>query len=111
MILNTRTVAHCLSLVSHETGVSREAICNTDLRGRNGPITRARAIACWLSRSITNKSYPAIGRELGMDHSSVIIACRRAKFLRANDPEFRRVSDRCAAAWEPPQAGLLASLV
>jgi len=51
-----------------------------ELRGhrRTRRVSRARAIALYLSRELTGASYPEIGQRFGgMDHTSVIYAHRR----------------------------------
>jgi chromosomal replication initiation ATPase DnaA len=39
------------------------------------PAVRARMIACWMLRE-TGKSFPEIGRVLGLHHTSVMHACK-----------------------------------
>ena len=51
-----------------------------ELRGRRRfrRVSRARAIALYLARELTDASYPEIGQRFGgMDHTSVIYAHRR----------------------------------
>ena len=56
---------------------------------RQKEITRARQIAMFLSKSLTTKSLPEIGRNFGgKDHATVIHAVKKVKENIANDKEF-----------------------
>jgi len=61
-----------------------------DRRQQN--IARARQVAMYLTRKITNLSYPVIGEKFGgKDHSTVINAEQRVQELMGEDPEFSRL--------------------
>ncbi len=63
-----------------------------DLKGprRHRHISRPRMIAMYLSRELTDASFPEIGQRFGgKDHSTVINACRRIKSMQTSEPEVR----------------------
>ncbi len=63
-----------------------------DIKGdrRQQSIARARQVAMYLTRKITNLSYPQIGEKFGgKDHSTVINADQRVQQLMEEDAEFR----------------------
>lgn len=57
---------------------------------REPNLIQARALAIWAMRQDGAHSYPAIGRTLERDHSSIINLHRKAERLRQSDPAFRR---------------------
>ncbi len=58
---------------------------------RKKEIATARQIAMYLSKELTTKSLPEIGRNFGgKDHSTVIHAVKRVKENLDNDPAFRK---------------------
>jgi chromosomal replication initiator protein len=57
-------------------------------------IARPRQVAMYLSRQLTSRSLPEIGRRFGKrDHTTVLHACRRIEELCAEDPVFRQEVD------------------
>jgi len=53
-------------------------------------IARPRQVAMYLTRELTPKSYPDIGRNFGgRDHTTVIHACKRIEKLMRDDVEIR----------------------
>lgn len=60
---------------------------------RSSPHPEARATACWLLREALGLSQPAIGREMGTDHSTARAAAMRCDKLRKVDPRFRERTD------------------
>ncbi len=53
---------------------------------RSRSITRPRQIAMSLAKELTNHSLPEIGDAFGgRDHTTVLHACRRVKFLRESE--------------------------
>ncbi len=65
-----------------------------DLKGpkRHRAIAHPRMIAMFLSRKLTNMSYPEIGSRFGgKDHSTVISAVRKIERLCGEDPSVRSV--------------------
>ena len=54
---------------------------------RSRSITRPRQIAMALAKELTSHSLPEIGDSFGgRDHTTVIHACRRVKFLKETEP-------------------------
>lgn len=52
-------------------------------------VVRARHIAMWLARELTQRSYPQIGQRFGdRDHTSVIHGVKKITGLRQRDPEL-----------------------
>lgn len=58
---------------------------------RDKEISKTRQIAMYISREITESSYPAIGKDFGgKNHTSVIQACKKTKEWMENDPEIKQ---------------------
>lgn len=77
------------------------AVMPTDITGpsRLPPYVRARDAVAWLARRRLHRSCTVIGRQLGgRDHSTVVVAVRRADARRVEDREFRDVTDRLGDA-------------
>ncbi len=56
---------------------------------RSRAIARPRQIAMWLSKQLTTRSLPEIGRKFGgRDHTTVLHAVRRVESLCADDPSI-----------------------
>jgi chromosomal replication initiator protein len=56
---------------------------------RPGVVARPRQVAMYLSKQLTPKSLPDIGRRFGgRDHTTVIHAVRQIEKLRASDSEL-----------------------
>jgi chromosomal replication initiator protein len=57
-------------------------------------VARPRQVAMYLSRKLTTRSLPEIGRRFGgRDHTTVLHACRRIEALCAEDSMFRQEVD------------------
>ncbi len=57
-------------------------------------VARPRQVAMYLSRKLTTRSLPEIGRRFGgRDHTTVLHACRRIEALVLEDPLFRQEVD------------------
>lgn len=57
---------------------------------RQPALVRVRNAAIWLARALSGASYPEIGQRFGgMDHSSIMWACRRCQEQLAADPVLR----------------------
>ena len=57
-------------------------------------VARPRQVAMYLSRKLTSRSLPEIGRRFGgRDHTTVLHACRRIEALIDEDPLFRQEVD------------------
>lgn len=52
---------------------------------RNAMIVRPRQIAYYLSKRLTNKSFPEIGRRFNRDHTSALSGIRKIERLRKTD--------------------------
>ena len=67
-------------------------------------ISNARQVAMYLSRNLTQASYPDIGKAFKKDHSSVVHACNNIEKKRQNDRDFaneiERIADLIAASEE-----------
>ena len=56
---------------------------------RSRAIARPRQIAMWLSKQLTQRSLPEIGRKFGgRDHTTVMHAVKKIEELRASDRHF-----------------------
>jgi chromosomal replication initiator protein len=61
---------------------------------RTRRVARPRQIAMFLSRELTQRSLPEIGRRFGgRDHTTVLHACRRIAALCQEDPVFKQEVD------------------
>jgi chromosomal replication initiator protein len=61
---------------------------------RSRRVARPRQVAMYLSRELTMRSLPEIGRRFGgRDHTTVLHACRRIAALCQEDPVFRQEVD------------------
>ena len=57
-------------------------------------VARPRQVAMYLSRKLTTRSLPEIGRRFGgRDHTTVLHACRRVEALCEEDPLFKQEVD------------------
>lgn len=70
-----------------------------DVRDLHSPqrarrVARPRQVAMYLSRKLTTRSLPEIGRRFGgRDHTTVLHACRRIEALCEEDPLFKQEVD------------------
>lgn len=56
---------------------------------RDAYVVRARHVAVYLAKELTDMSFPAIGRRFGgRDHTSILHAFRKIERLRQSDPEL-----------------------
>ena len=79
----TLSVERIITLVADFFG-----ICGSDIRGarRTRSISEPRQYAMYLSRTLTDHSYPEIGRLFGgKDHTTVLAACRKLEKQLKND--------------------------
>ena len=81
----TLTVERIIALVADFFGISSKDICGSQ---RTRTISQPRQFAMYLSRKLTDHSYPEIGRLFGgKDHTTVLAACRKMeKQLKDNGP-------------------------
>lgn len=69
------------------------ALAVADLRGpsQRQNIARARAVAMFIARQLTDKSLGAVGKYFGgRDHTTVLHGCRKTEELMARDAELRQ---------------------
>ena len=86
--------------VAAELGVSREAMLSPN---RTAPVARARQIAIYLSRRLTDKSTPAIAATFNRrDHTTVLYAVRRIEQRRTQDPHLNRALEQLTATLTAP---------
>ncbi len=70
---------------------------------RNQSIVLPRQVAMYLSRSMTDKSLPEIGRHFGgKDHTTVIHACRNIEKKIKADQSFQNVVDKLSEQIQTP---------
>ena len=88
MRLVTRsTIAAVQVLVAQRFGLR---VAELRAPGRQPALVRVRNAAIWLARALSGASYPEIGQRFGgMDHSSIMWACRRCREQLAADPVLR----------------------
>ena len=60
---------------------------------RDRPVARPRQVAMFLSKELTTKSLPDIGRAFDRDHTTVIHAVKAIEQLREKDPAFKEETD------------------
>lgn len=76
--------------VAQHFGVSQYAMLHGKRRRKIE--TRARFASAWLLRNLFNLSYPQIGQVMGgRNHTTIISACRRARYVMLADPAFAMV--------------------
>ena len=86
--------------VADQLGVSREAILSPN---RTAPVARARQVAIYLSRSLTDLSTPAIATAFKRrDHTTVLYAVRRIETRRTQDPHLNRALEELTATLSAP---------
>jgi chromosomal replication initiator protein len=87
--------------VADQLGVSREAILSSN---RTAPVARARQVAIYLSRSLTDLSTPAIATAFKRrDHTTVLYAVRRIETRRSQDPHLNRALEELTATLSAPE--------
>jgi len=84
----TPLTSRILKAVADEYGLTVD-----DLTGRSqkGPVCQARFVAVGLLVEMTNMSFPAIGRRLNRDHTTILNARRQARKLFASEAFRNRV--------------------
>jgi chromosomal replication initiator protein len=83
----------------------RLGVTPDDLRSRNrtSAIARARQVAMYLTRELTDLSLPAIARAFGRrDHTTVIHAIRRVSQRSTEDPALARTLEELTTRLRPP---------
>ena len=89
------TVEEIQTTVAERLGVSLEALRSP---ARNAPVVRARQVAMYLTREMTDLSLPATAAAFNRrDHTTVIHALRRVEAARTEDPALNRTLEELAA--------------
>jgi chromosomal replication initiator protein len=70
-------------------------VSESDLKGprRQKQLVRARQVAMYLARTLTQASFPAIGEQLNRDHSTVMSACEKIESEMASNSALKREVD------------------
>lgn len=72
---------------------------------RSRKYVQARFAVMWVAREVFALSTPVIGRALGnRDHSTVLAGLSRCEEWRDADPDYREITDRLLAIFQPKQA-------
>lgn len=90
-----KTFASIVSQVSEATGISESRIRS---RQRTDEVVRAREAIFWIARETLAMTYNEIGRMHDSDHSTIILAVKRAIKRRETDADFRELTDRLVAS-------------
>ena len=86
--------------VADELGVSLDALLSPN---RSAPVVRARQIAMYLSRRLTDLSTPAIATAFKRrDHTTVLHAVRRVEAKRTEDAHLNRALEQLTATLTAP---------
>jgi chromosomal replication initiation ATPase DnaA len=92
-------VARLIQFAAVAFGVSESMIIGPT---RSHRMCRARFAVAWAAQQAFGLSSPAIGRALGdRDHTTILMAVRRANDWRAEDEEYRELTDRLLALVMP----------
>lgn len=92
-------LAHRISIdIWMATGITPVSIF---IGSRAKNIPKARSVLCWLLRTPFDFPYPTIARTVGVDHSTVIAACRRAERAMEIPGSWERnlLTDICDEPW------------
>ena len=87
------SLAQIIAAVALATGVSER-----DIKGprRDRPVARARHLAMYLARELTDKSLPVIGRCFGgRDHTTALGGVRKMTGLMASDTQVQALARDC----------------
>lgn len=95
-------VAEIQAAVAERLDVSRDAMLSPN---RTAPVARARQIAMYLTRELTELSLPATAKAFNRrDHTTVLHAVRRIEAARAEDPNLNRMLEQLSTTIAQPQA-------
>ncbi|MCK4578727.1 MAG: chromosomal replication initiator protein DnaA [Candidatus Marinimicrobia bacterium] len=87
----TVTIDEIIKAISRETNIRETLLVG---KGRRKDIARARQLAMYLSRELTEASLVSIGLHFaGRDHSTVIHACKKIESMMRDDPVFQAKVD------------------
>ena len=85
---NPITIENIIKLVGQKFDVKMSDIMSEK---RDKEISKTRQIAMYVSRQLTGKSYPVIGKHFGgKNHTSVLQACKKTKEWMDKDPEINQ---------------------
>ena len=94
-------LAEILDASAREFGVERTALLARD---RRPSVARARHVAMYLARELTDHSLPEIGRGVGgRNHATVIHAINRVTAAIQTDPDMRTAVDNLRTQLRPTQ--------
>jgi len=100
--MTMHSLSHIAQCTADEAGVTVAALRGPD---RSQSMHRIRCASVYLSKRLTGKSYPEIGRYYSRDHTTMINADRKAIDLLFTDDEFSafvaRLKSRCASQAMP----------
>lgn len=83
------TVERIITEVARTMNVNPEDIRSNK---QSAPISRARQMAAYVVRSITNLPMKSIGEEFGgRDHTTIVYACQKVESQMNKDPNFRNM--------------------
>jgi hypothetical protein len=91
------------AIVAAEFGIEVREMLSARQAAR---VTMPRHVAIYLAYRTSNLSLPAIGRQFGRDHTSVMHACNRVASMINEDQQFRIRVARCEDAVRAPAAVL-----
>jgi len=83
------TLGDIESIVATYFGITPADIHSTR---RTRTVSAARMVAMFLARRHTQMSFPEIGRSMGKNHSSVVLACRRMDLLLSSGGQLKWAS-------------------
>jgi len=85
---NPITIDNIIKLIGQKFDVKVSDIMSEK---RDKEISKTRQIAMYISRELTGKSYPVIGKHFGgKNHTSVLQACKKTKEWMDKDPEINQ---------------------
>ncbi|KQM18397.1 helix-turn-helix domain-containing protein [Novosphingobium sp. Leaf2] len=87
-------IADIVTIAAELSGVSRQEIMS---KSRVARVVRVRN-ACYMIARESGKSYPAIGRALGRDHSTIIHGLSKAIITAHEEPRYRAFLKRLRTA-------------
>lgn len=100
--IDAASSAHAPTIPAIAGAVARRFKLKTaDLKGptRRQQVVRARALAMFLGRQLTDRSLQQIGDYFGgRDHTTVLHACRKTESLLGNSPDLSRAADEVTEA-------------
>ncbi len=93
--LHLTPCAAILRCISTTTGLPQHVILSGDRRAH---IVEARHQAMWITRMLTNHSFPSIGRRFKRDHKTVLYAVNKVVRKRIEEPQYKRDTNAMLAS-------------